>query len=87
MSLSGDTALFTPMDTEKIPASVLKTMRVKTEREFKQLKRAELREVKKAIGILRRGCAFMPLYNSAIETLDATVERWIEECGVKRWGR
>lgn len=86
MSLSGDTALFTPMPRLKLPDYLLKNMKLSGSREYKTLKRTELREVLKAIDKFRRGCAWIPPLHE-FNLVAANLERMKQAMSVKEWGR
>jgi hypothetical protein len=74
-----------------------------THRQFKQRKRAELRELRKAFNRVAHGCALTPIRRvEVVQTFVPTRERmksiyigdigdvideWIRHCSVKEWGR
>jgi len=69
-----------------IPKFVLENMSLKTSREFKQLKRKQLREVKMVVDEYMTGCAYCPEYESTIENFFKVLKRMLEVHKVKNWG-
>jgi len=68
-----------------IPRFVLENMQLKTSKEFKQLKRKQLKEVKRVTDEYQSGCAFCPEYESTIEKFFKTLNRMLESHKVKNW--
>lgn len=71
---------------QRVPKRVLKNMKLPTQRAFKQLKRKQLREMRKVMDELRIGSVYMPEFNEA-RRLDNTLSRLEEACSVEEWGR
>lgn len=71
---------------QKVPKHVLKNLKLPTQRAFKQLKRKQLREMRKVMDELRRGSACMPEFEEA-RRLDNALSRLEEACSVEEWGR
>ena len=75
--------------TEKqiqIPQYVLKNCKTQTLREFKALKRKQLKVVKQALNSYRQGCAYSPAFKSIIHA-DELITKAIEAQSAKNWGR
>lgn len=72
---------------EKIPKWLLKNCGVKTQRQFKQLKRKQLRGVQKAWSDFRGGCAHFRNYPNNIIGVNDTLRRIEEDLSIKNWGR
>ena len=58
-----------------------------TQRQWKQLKRKELRELKKSLLVYRSGCIFCPGSGGEFGTIAKLVDELIESHSVKNWGR
>lgn len=72
--------------TEQIPKYVLDNIGVKTQREFKSLKRQEFKRVQKALREFSAACYFCPDYHQIGDLLKRADE--IEQSiSVKNWGR
>jgi len=69
-----------------VPKYVLKNMHIKTEREFKTIKRFELKCVLNAINTLRSGSAWVPGYES-LDSIHRKLNDMKDKCSVKNWGR
>jgi len=71
---------------KKAPEPVLKALSIKTQREFKVLKRKELKDVIKALHIYSGGCAYCPGYSKYWVAADA-LHQLKKLHSVKEWGR
>ena len=69
----------------RFPSLVLKTYKVKTSREFRSIKRRELREVIKAIDELRVGCYYLPDGGDAVDKMDKIAKDLKVQLQVKNW--
>lgn len=58
-----------------------------TVREFRSKKRQEARVVRRALVILRRGCAFVPEGPSRVEAATREIDALIDAMSIKRWGQ
>lgn len=57
-------------------------------RAFKQAKRKQIRDLRKAIIELRSGCAYMPKgAYEAIKLINSEVDYITSEASLKKWGR
>lgn len=74
------------MANDRVPKAVLQAMGLKTQREFKALKRRQLREVLKAFDEYRRGCFYCPGSFNLGGIMDG-VRRHLSRLSVKNWGR
>lgn len=72
---------------EKIPKWLLKNCGVETRRQFKQLKRKQLRNVLKAWNDYNRGCAYCRNYPNGINVIDLNLLEIKEDLSIKNWGR
>ena len=70
----------------KAPKWLLKREGI-TQRQWKQMKRQELRELKKSLWVYGSGCAFCPSYDGRFGTMVKLVNELIESHSVKNWGR
>lgn len=70
-----------------VPKYILSNLGLKRQREFKSLKRKQLREIIHAVGEYRTGCAACPEYGSDIQLLDQVLKRMKESHSAKEWGR
>ena len=70
----------------RIPKYVLKNAGCKTTREFKQLKRRQVRIAEKAVLQLMRGSAYVPsgFYTAHLRRELADIKR---DLSIKEWGR
>lgn len=72
---------------EKIPEYVLRSDGVTSSRDFRALKRAQAREVEKALDKLRIGCAYTPEGPKICDGIQFLLERYRWLLSVKEWGR
>jgi len=70
----------------KIPNYILKNMGTPTRREWKQLKRRELRQLRKALNKFILGSAWVP-QTGAVKTMDVTLTYLEEVMSQRIWGR
>jgi len=73
------------MSKEKAPKWLLKREGI-TQRQWKSLKRTELRNVIKALDIYRSGCAFCPGARE-FGTIVSALDQLEKSHSVKEWGR
>ena len=72
-----------------IPKYVLENTGCKRQRDFKALKRAQLRNLKTALDAVRCGCAYAPLFahDGPITQIESLIEELQSEWSAKKWGR
>lgn len=71
-----------------ISKDVLYNLRLTSSREFKALKRYQLRELERAYGEYELGCAHCPNYDSGTQNkLEAIIKELRESHSAKNWGR
>jgi len=70
----------------KIPDHILKNMGTPTRREWKQLKRRELRQLRKAFNVFQLGSAWVPQCYS-VRDIDKVLTRLEELMSQRIWGR
>ena len=58
-----------------------------TTRQWKAMKRKELREVIKAFDYYRLGCAYCPGINGEVITIGKSLDKLKQSLSVKEWGR
>ncbi len=68
---------------EKIPESIRDGLTI---RQWKSLKRKQLRAIQKATREYRLGCAYCPFYSIDINALEGVVASMIESHSVNNWG-
>jgi len=71
----------------QIKEYILKAMKLKSSREYKVLKRKQIRAVEKAVNDLRTGSVCLPDYPNSITSLSHDVSVLKESMSVKNWGR
>jgi len=71
----------------QIPKYVLKNAGCKTTREFKQLKRRQVREAKKAVNELMKGAVHLPSLGLGLVTAYWKLEAVERELSIEEWGR
>lgn len=69
----------------KLPNHMLETFG--TLREFKQIKRFQMRTLKSALNALRLGCVYMPNCQSHINVIERNVAELSLKISHKNWGR
>ena len=69
---------------EKIPEGVRVGL---TTRQWKSLKRKQLRAIQKVVREYRLGCAYCPEYPARVHSMVESLEVMIESHSVKNWGR
>lgn len=70
----------------QIPAFILDSSNVRSQREWKALKRKEARDVLRAVQQFQLGCAWTPAYR-AIAALEPELKAIIKRLSVESWGR
>lgn len=70
----------------RVTADCLRNMRLKNAREFKKLKRQQLRDINDAVSQYRRGCAYCPGQFDIIQ-LQTAVDNLVKSHSVREWGR
>ena len=68
----------------KVPKIVLKNLGITTQRQFKQLKRYQLKVIIEAVAEYHLGCAYCP---GSISVLNEAIETMKDEHSVEKWGR
>jgi hypothetical protein len=71
----------------KAPKSVLSMLGLTTQRQFRQMKRKQLKAVLKAWKKFRSGCAYCEGYPHNISEAGRYLERIIKDLSIKNWGR
>lgn len=56
-------------------------------RAFKENKRALIRQIRKDISELRRGCAFFPVGSKDVDAMADAADKVMADISVKNWGR
>ncbi len=72
---------------KKIPKYVLDNMGLQTQRQFKQVKRYQLRMLAKALDEYRMGCAYCPSQGFNIGGIDRRIGNLRNRHSVKNWGK
>jgi len=72
--------------SKRIPKYVQYNTGCASAREFKQMKRRELRSVLKAMSDLQCGCAFFPNSSDDFDIAIKAVRAMQKDLSVKRWG-
>ncbi len=72
---------------KRIPKWLLKNCGVETRRQFKQLKRKQLKSVLKAWDDFRSGCFYCPGYPRDTTDVDDILRRLKRDLSAKNWGR
>ena len=62
-------------------------LRTKTQREWKDLKRKQLKKIVEAAKLYRLDCAWCPGYKKDMGALDDILETMTDSHSVKKWGR
>jgi hypothetical protein len=79
------------MSTQKLgreaPRSVLANQNITTQREWRRLKRNDIRNAQRAIHRLRIGCAFIPNGRKEVRAADDALSRLADACSPENWGR
>lgn len=73
------------MSQPKVPEYVLANLGLNNQREYRQLKRRELRELRRLVKRLLLGCIYMPNYDLMKQLQDLTTDL-VESTKVKNWG-
>jgi hypothetical protein len=69
------------------PAYVLAARKIRTQREWRRIKRAEIEAAIAAVDKVRHGCAFIPGRSGEVDLAEAALERLAKKCSPKEWGR
>lgn len=75
------------MKAKKASKDVLHSLGLRRQRDFKALKRTELRGIIAAWQIFHSGCAYVPGYPHAIWRLDDAIKELTRLLSAKEWGR
>ncbi|KKL46709.1 hypothetical protein LCGC14_2342880 [marine sediment metagenome] len=70
--------------TSKAPKYILKNLGMTTQRQFKELKRYQLKVIIEAVAEYHLGCAYCP---GSISVLIGAIETMKDELSVEKWGR
>ena len=68
----------------KVPKDVLKHLGITTQRQFKQVKRYQVKAIIEAVAEYHLGCAYCP---GSISVLIGAIETMKDELSVEKWGR
>jgi hypothetical protein len=69
-----------------IPKYCLNNMGLETARQFKSLKRKEVRRALRAVDDLRTGCSFLPSGDTRVQRIQKELDQLKQELAVKNWG-
>lgn len=75
------------MKKRKVPKWVLKNMGLKTQRQYKELKRKQIKAVEKAIKEYWSGSAFCPMPYFEVCRLRTMLDGLRKAHSIKEWGR
>ena len=70
----------------KVPLYVIQRLGLETTRDFKALKREQLKDIFRAMSEYLSGCAYCP-DNELFDDARKNIEKLIDSHSVKRWGR
>jgi len=74
------------VEKRKIPKYVLKNLGLQTQRQFKALKRHQIRQIMKALDDYRMGCAYCH-GRFDVGEIAKRLEKCKKQLSVKEWGR